>query len=130
MPNAPGWLSWRSGISASESARAGSSSHCAASKPVLTPQYGVARLAAKLFASAPTGRANGRPAKTSAPPQTRIAGLRNQELVRELAHQHVGQVGGVGGEHQRVRPAVQLVGDGDVVLAVADHLDDLAARGP
>src|SRR4029079_10067517 len=66
MPNAPGWLSWRSAISAIESARAGSSSHCTASKPVLTPQYGAARLAAKLCASAPTGRANGRPAKTSA----------------------------------------------------------------
>jgi hypothetical protein len=52
--------------------------------------------------------------------------LRDHELVAQLAHEHVGQVGGVGGEHERARPAVQLVGDRRVLLAVPDHLDQLA----
>ena len=108
-----------------DSACAGSSSHCTASKPALAPQYGAPRLAAKLFASSldAAGERQRGERLGAAPDADRR--LRNQELVLQLAHQHVGQVGGVGGEHQRARPAVQLVGDRDVVLAVADHLDDL-----
>ena len=69
---------------------------CTASKPALAPQYGAPRLVAKIFTSSLDRRARtAAPANASAPPQTRIAGLRDHELVLQLAHQHVGQVGGV-----------------------------------
>ena len=51
--------------------------------------------------------------------------LRDQEPVEQLAHQHVGQVGRVRRQHQRLGPLMQLVGDRGVVLAVPDHLDQL-----
>ena len=54
------------------------------------------------------------------------AALRDEKQVHQLAHQQFGQLAGLGVEHQRARPAVQLVGDADIVLPMADHLDDLA----
>ena len=55
-------------------------------------------------------------------------GLRDHEFVLQLAHQHLGQLGRGGGAQQRARPAVQAVGNGHVVLAVADHLDQLVLQ--
>ena len=74
-----------------------------------------------------TGRVKGRPANTSAAPQTRTAACGIRNWCCSSTDEHVRQVGGVGGQHQRARPAVQLVGDRDVVLAVADHLRRSAA---
>ncbi len=53
---------WRSGTSAIEVTLAGASSHCAASKPELSPQYGRPRLAVKLRRSSLTPSVNGSPA--------------------------------------------------------------------
>ena len=77
------------------------------------------RLAAKLLhVVADRACANGSAANASAAPQTRIAacGIRNSCCSSRTST--VGQVGGVGGQHDRARPAMQPVGDGDVVLAV------------
>mmetsp|Transcript_10793 Transcript_10793/g.29567 ORF Transcript_10793/g.29567 Transcript_10793/m.29567 type:complete len:240 (-) Transcript_10793:372-1091(-) len=53
------------------------------------------------------------------------AGLRDHELMAQLGQQHLGQRRRLAsGAHDGQRPAVQPVGDRDVVLAVADHLDD------
>ena len=55
-----------SGTIAIDLALAGSSSHCAASKPEFTPQYGCVRLPAKSLTSSLPGCANGCAAKAGA----------------------------------------------------------------
>ena len=69
-------------------------------------------------------------ANASAAPQTRIAacGIRNWCCSSRTSTS--GRSAAFGGEHQRAGPAMQLVGDRDVVLAVPDHLDRSAARSP
>ncbi len=55
-------------------------------------------------------------------------GQRDQELVAQLAAQDRGQGRSVAGVHQGQGPAVQALGDADVLLAVADHLHDAALQ--
>ena len=92
---------------------AGSSSHCAASKPALTPQYGMRQAggeALRVVADRLRERQRGVARRPRPRRGCAACGIRN--CVLQLAHQHLGQLGGVGGEQQRARPAVQPVGDG------------------
>ena len=73
-----------SGISASDDACPASSSHCTASKPVLTPQYGALRLLAKIFTSSLTARANGSAGEDAVAAPDAHRRLRDQELVLQL----------------------------------------------
>ena len=121
------WRSWRSGISAIDTA----------ARRLVEPLH---RLEAGVDAAVRRAQAGGEaPARRrSTPlrerqrrerarrtPQTRIAacGIRNSCCSSRTSTS--GRSRGVGGEHQRARPAMQPVGDGHVLLAVADHLDDL-----
>ena len=73
MPKASGAMPLRSGISAIDITRVGSATHCTASKPEFTPQYGAVRLEAKVFTSAPTPWVNGKPSNATSAPHKRTA---------------------------------------------------------